>query len=67
MASADKYECLILCSGESGKNMTWTMAKAGHRAVMVERGLLGGACPNVACMPSKNIIYLGESSSLFGS
>src|SRR5580704_13621231 len=57
MANSDKYELLVIGSGESGKYLTWTMAKEGHRTVMVERGLLGGACPNVACMPSKNIIY----------
>ena len=62
--AADKYELLVIGSGEAGKYLTWTMAKAGHRTVMVERGLLGGACPNVACMPSKNIIYSARVASL---
>jgi len=64
MANSEKYELLVIGSGEAGKYLTWTMAKAGHRTVMVERGLLGGACPNVACMPSKNIIYSARVASL---
>jgi pyruvate/2-oxoglutarate dehydrogenase complex dihydrolipoamide dehydrogenase (E3) component len=31
---------------------------------MVERRALGGACPNVACLPSKNIIYSAKVISL---
>jgi pyruvate/2-oxoglutarate dehydrogenase complex dihydrolipoamide dehydrogenase (E3) component len=28
----------------------------GHRTAVVERKLVGGSCPNIACLPSKNII-----------
>jgi pyruvate/2-oxoglutarate dehydrogenase complex dihydrolipoamide dehydrogenase (E3) component len=24
---------------------------------VVERGLIGGSCPNIACLPSKNVIH----------
>ena len=57
MADAEKYEVLVLGSGEAGKWTAWTMADEGHRTAMVERRLLGGSCPNVACLPSKNVIY----------
>jgi hypothetical protein len=40
------------------------MAKAGHRTAMVERKYLGGSCPNVACLPSKNLIYSAKIASL---
>ena len=64
MSDVERYEILILGSGEAGKYLAWTMAKAGHRAAMVERNLLGGACPNVACLPSKNLIYSAKVASL---
>jgi pyruvate/2-oxoglutarate dehydrogenase complex dihydrolipoamide dehydrogenase (E3) component len=32
------------------------MASEGHRTAVVERKLIGGSCPNIACLPSKNII-----------
>ena len=37
MSDVEKYEILVLGSGEAGKYLAWTMAKAGHRTVMVER------------------------------
>jgi pyruvate/2-oxoglutarate dehydrogenase complex dihydrolipoamide dehydrogenase (E3) component len=40
------------------------MAKEGHRTAMVERRWLGGSCPNIACLPSKNIIYSAKVASL---
>jgi pyruvate/2-oxoglutarate dehydrogenase complex dihydrolipoamide dehydrogenase (E3) component len=56
MAETEKYEILVIGSGESGKWMTWTMAQAGHRTAVVERKYIGGSCPNIACLPSKNVI-----------
>jgi pyruvate/2-oxoglutarate dehydrogenase complex dihydrolipoamide dehydrogenase (E3) component len=61
---ADHYDILVLGSGESGKYLAWTMAAAGHRTAVVERKLIGGSCPNVACLPSKNIIHSAKVKSL---
>jgi pyruvate/2-oxoglutarate dehydrogenase complex dihydrolipoamide dehydrogenase (E3) component len=33
----EKYEILVFGSGEAGKYLAWTMAKAGHGTQMVER------------------------------
>ena len=64
MADAEKYETLVLGSGEAGKWTAWTMAGEGHRTAMVERKWLGGSCPNIACLPSKNVIYSARIASL---
>ena len=64
VSDVETYEMLILGSGEAGKYLTWTMAKAGHRSAMVERKWLGRSCPNVACLPSKNLIYSPQVASL---
>ncbi|MGA6970904.1 MAG: FAD-dependent oxidoreductase, partial [Candidatus Binatus sp.] len=64
MADAEKYETLVLGSGEAGKWTAWTMAGEGHRTAMVERKWLGGSCPNIACLPSKNVIYSARMASL---
>jgi len=53
----EQFEILVPGSGKAGKYLAWTMAKDGHRAALVERRWLGGSCPNVACLPSKNLIY----------
>jgi pyruvate/2-oxoglutarate dehydrogenase complex dihydrolipoamide dehydrogenase (E3) component len=64
MPNIEKIENLIIGSGGAGKLMTWTLGGAGHKVALVERGALGGACPNVACLPSKNIIYSAKVISL---
>jgi pyruvate/2-oxoglutarate dehydrogenase complex dihydrolipoamide dehydrogenase (E3) component len=64
MPQTESYEILIIGSGEAGKYMAWTMAKAGHRTAVVERKLIGGSCPNIACLPSKNIVHSAKVASL---
>lgn len=63
MSNYEKYENLV-GSGAAGRLLTWTLASAGRPTAMVERGLLGGACSNVACMPSKNIIQSAKVAAL---
>ena len=53
MATVEKYDDLIIGSGIAGKFAAWTR-DSRRKTAIVERGLLGGACPNVACLPSKN-------------
>jgi len=64
MSTVERYDILVLGSGEAGKYIAWTLAKAGSRAAVVERGLIGGSCPNVACLPSKNVIYSARVAAL---
>ncbi|GAA1627275.1 mercuric reductase [Kribbella alba] len=63
MPDTDSYDILIIGSGEAGKYLAWTMAAAGHRTAVIERGLIGGSCPNIACLPSKNIIHSAKVRS----
>jgi pyruvate/2-oxoglutarate dehydrogenase complex dihydrolipoamide dehydrogenase (E3) component len=63
MPDAENYEVLIIGSGEAGKYLAWTMGKAGHRTAMIERKLIGGSCPNIACLPSKNVIHSAKVAS----
>src|ERR1700730_3495786 len=64
MPDAEKYEILVLGSGEAGKWTAWTMADEGHRTAMVERKWLGGSWPNIACLPRKNVISSARVASL---
>src|SRR6266704_3863260 len=59
----ENYDILVIGSGEAGKYLAWTMAGEGHRTAVVERRLIGGSCPNVACLPSKNIIHSAKVRS----
>src|SRR3984893_13875870 len=63
MAEPERYDALIIGSGEAGKHIGWTMAQMGHRTAIVERKLIGGSCPNIACLPSKNVIHSAKVAS----
>jgi pyruvate/2-oxoglutarate dehydrogenase complex dihydrolipoamide dehydrogenase (E3) component len=62
--SAQRYEVLVLGSGVGGKLLSWHMARAGHRTAVVERKWIGGSCPNINCLPSKNEIWSAKVADL---
>src|SRR5215471_1902074 len=64
MSEAERFEVLILGSGEDGKNMAWHMARLGRRTAVVERKWIGGSCRNIACLPSKNEIWSARVAHL---
>src|SRR5215467_12333033 len=66
MISAEEYDVLVVGGGTAGKLAAWTMAKEGRRVAVVDRKYVGGSCPNVACLPSKNVIYSAKVASLVG-
>jgi pyruvate/2-oxoglutarate dehydrogenase complex dihydrolipoamide dehydrogenase (E3) component len=63
--SAKKYDLVVLGSGEGGKFIAWTMSKKGKRVAVIERKHIGGSCPNIACLPSKNVIHSAKVASYF--
>jgi pyruvate/2-oxoglutarate dehydrogenase complex dihydrolipoamide dehydrogenase (E3) component len=64
MAQAEQLDIVVLGSGEAGKYLAWHMAHAGYRTAVVERKLIGGSCPNINCLPSKNEIWSAKVADL---
>jgi len=64
MPQPERYETLVLGSGEGGKFLAWHLARSGHRTAVVERKLIGGSCPNTNCLPSKNEIWSAKVADL---
>ena len=56
----EQFDLVILGSGEGTKLAAWDFASRGQRVAVVERQYVGGACPNIACLPSKNVIYTSQ-------
>jgi pyruvate/2-oxoglutarate dehydrogenase complex dihydrolipoamide dehydrogenase (E3) component len=56
----EAYDLLILGSGAGSKLLAWTFAGEGQRVAVVERKYVGGSCPNIACLPSKNVIHTAQ-------
>jgi pyruvate/2-oxoglutarate dehydrogenase complex dihydrolipoamide dehydrogenase (E3) component len=66
MAAPEDFDLVVLGSGEPGKYLAWTTAAEGKRVAVVERKYVGGSCPNIACLPSKNVIHSAKVASLAG-
>jgi pyruvate/2-oxoglutarate dehydrogenase complex dihydrolipoamide dehydrogenase (E3) component len=64
MSQRERFEILVLGSGAGGKLLAWHLAHAGRRTAVVERRWIGGACPNIACLPSKNEIWSAKVAHL---
>src|SRR5262249_45158664 len=64
MAQSERFDILILGSGAGGKLLAWHLARAGRRTAVVERRWIGGSCPNVNCLPSKNEIWSAKVAQL---
>ena len=73
MYQPERWEVLILGSGEAGKLLAWHMARSGRRTAVVERRWIGGSCPNIPCLPSKNeiwsarVAHLAQHAAQFGT
>src|SRR5689334_4072136 len=61
----EEYDLVVLGSGAAGKLTSWALAKQGMKTAVIERKYVGGSCPNIACLPSKNIIHSSKVASYF--
>lgn len=65
MTTLQKYDLLVIGCGGGGKFLAWTFAEQGLCVAAIERKYIGGSCPNIACLPSKNIIHSAKVASFF--
>ena len=61
----EEYDLVILGGGTGSTIAAWTFASEGRRVAAIDRKYIGGSCPNIACMPSKNIIHSAKVASYF--
>ena len=64
MPQADPYDCLVLGGGNGGMYLAWDLARSGKRTAVIERRWIGGSCPNINCLPSKNEIWSAKVAHL---
>jgi pyruvate/2-oxoglutarate dehydrogenase complex dihydrolipoamide dehydrogenase (E3) component len=61
----EEFDVVILGGGTGSTVAAWTFAGEGKRVALVEHKYIGGSCPNIACLPSKNIIHSAKVVSYF--
>src|SRR5438876_10157709 len=59
----EDFDLVILGGGTGSTIAAWTFAGQGQRVAVIERKYIGGSCPNIACLPSKNIIHSAKLAS----
>jgi pyruvate/2-oxoglutarate dehydrogenase complex dihydrolipoamide dehydrogenase (E3) component len=64
-ASSETYDVVILGGGTGSTIAAWTFASQGQSVAVIERKYIGGSCPNIACLPSKNILQSARVASYF--
>ena len=65
MSHPEEYDVVVLGSGAAGKLLAWTLASQGSAWRSSSGGMSGGSCPNIACLPSKNVIHGAKVASYF--
>ncbi len=53
---AERYDVLILGSGQAGNPLASDFVKAGKRVALIERAEVAGTCINYGCTPTKTMV-----------
>ena len=64
MSRPEQFDTVILGSGQGGKRLAWHLGRSGRKVAVVECRWVGGSCPAVACMPSKNEVWSARIAHL---
>jgi len=68
----EKYDAIVIGSGQGGTPLSRTLAEAGMRTALVERTHVGGTCINEGCTPTKTMVasarvaYLARRAADYG-
>jgi hypothetical protein len=66
VSNPEACDAVVLGSGEAGKILGWTPALQGKRVAVIERRYIGGSCPNIACLPSQNVMAVVQIAMCAG-
>lgn len=72
MGTVEKYDAIVIGSGQGGTPLARELAEAGMRTALVERKHVGGTCINEGCTPTKTIVasarvaYLARRAADYG-
>ena len=52
----EKYDAIVIGTGQSGPSLAVRLANAGRRTAIIERKDFGGTCVNTGCTPTKTLV-----------
>ena len=56
MANPEKFEAIVIGTGQGGKPLARAFAHAGWKTAIIEKDQVGGSCINVGCTPTKTMV-----------
>ena len=72
MSATQRYDAIVVGSGQAGTPLSAALAGAGLRTALVEREHVGGTCVNEGCTPTKTMVasarvaYLARRGADYG-
>ena len=64
MPTPEKYDAVVIGSGQGGTPLSRALAEAGLRTALIERKHVGGTCINEGCTPTKTMVASGRVAYL---
>src|ERR1700730_4229266 len=64
MSAPDRYQAIVIGSGQGGTPLCMALAGAGLRTALIEREHVGGTCVNEGCTPTKTMVASGRVAYL---
>jgi pyruvate/2-oxoglutarate dehydrogenase complex dihydrolipoamide dehydrogenase (E3) component len=68
----EEFDAVLLGAGQATNPLSRSLARAGKRVALIEKGKIGGTCVNAGCTPTKTmaasarIAYLARRASEYG-
>ncbi|RTQ50798.1 mercuric reductase [Hymenobacter gummosus] len=56
MIESERFDAIIIGSGQAGNPLAYALADAGRRVALIESRHLGGSCINYGCSPTKALL-----------
>jgi len=64
MIAPQKFDAIVIGSGQGGNPLSMALASAGMRTALIERKHVGGTCINEGCTPTKTMVASGRVAYL---
>jgi len=62
--TTDPFDAIVIGAGAGGLTAAIGLTKVGKRVALIEKGLMGGDCTNVGCIPSKTLIHHAREAAI---
>src|SRR5262249_33095403 len=72
LMAPERFDAIVLGTGQAGKPLALDLGGAGRRTAVIEREYVGGTCINVGCTPTKTMVasarvaYLARRAADYG-